>query len=206
MMNIISDIAKSMTLAASLLALSACSFFDVVTSKAERIDGQVFYYDENGELLMSEEQLNILESNGSVVRIKHVAPNGALILDPEEMTVLMQDREVFYSQLDRKSLDGEITVLIKKGSLKENIERIAKEEGWNSVNWDVHVDYYVSEPFAVVGGDVPAVVVEALEGYPVFTGFDLTGLNITIGEMPQVRKPEAAVVEASFSGSVSEEK
>ncbi|WP_200911684.1 hypothetical protein [Teredinibacter purpureus] len=195
-----------MTLAASLLALSACSFFDVVTSKAERIDGQVFYYDENGELLMSEEQLNILESNGSVVRIKHVAPNGALILDPEEMTVLMQDREVFYSQLDRKSLDGEITVLIKKGSLKENIERIAKEEGWNSVNWDVHVDYYVSEPFAVVGGDVPAVVVEALEGYPVFTGFDLTGLNITIGEMPQVRKPEAAVVEASFSGSVSEEK
>ncbi|WP_045861672.1 hypothetical protein [Teredinibacter purpureus] len=205
-MNIISDIAKSMTLAASLLALSACSFFDVVTSKAERIDGQVFYYDENGELLMSEEQLNILESNGSVVRIKHVAPNGALILDPEEMTVLMQDREVFYSQLDRKSLDGEITVLIKKGSLKENIERIAKEEGWNSVNWDVHVDYYVSEPFAVVGGDVPAVVVEALEGYPVFTGFDLTGLNITIGEMPQVRKPEAAVVEASFSGSVSEEK
>ena len=206
MMNNISNIAKYMMLAASLLALSACSFFDVVTNKAERIDGQVFYYDENGELLMSEEQLNILESNGSVVRIKHVAPNGALILDPEEMTVLMQDREVFYSQLDRKSLDGEVTILIKKGSLKENIERIAKEEGWNSVNWDVHVDYYVSEPFAVVGGDVPAVVVEALEGYPVFTGFDLTGLNITIGEMPQVRKPEAAVVEASFSGSVGEEK
>lgn len=174
---------KSFLLILGAIALAACSHVDVMRNKAERIDGQVFYYDDNGELVMTAEQLKSLEESGSVVRIKHVAPSGALILDPEEMNVLMQDREVFYAQLDGKKLDGEVTALIKKGSLKENIERIAKEAGWNKVDWKVGVDYHIAEPFAIVGSDVPAVIVEALEGFPVYTGFDLTGKNISIGQM-----------------------
>ena len=94
-------------------ALAACSTVDVMQDKAVRIDGEVYYYNEAGEIELTEEELRQMESSGNIVRIKHVAPTGALILDPEEMTVLMQDRAVFYSELDKKNPSGEVSVLSK---------------------------------------------------------------------------------------------
>ncbi len=163
-------------------ALTACSTVDVMQDKAVRIDGEVYYYNEAGEIELTEEELRQMESSGNIVRIKHVAPTGALILDPEEMTVLMQDRAVFYSELDKKNPSGEVSVLIKKGSLRKNLERIIKEEGWEGVAWNSSVDYYVPKPFAIVGPDVQTVVIEALNGYPVYVNFDVTGKSIEVAQ------------------------
>jgi len=160
--------------------LGACSAVDVMQDKAVRIDGEVYYYNEAGEIELTEDELKQMELAGNIVRIKHVAPTGALILDPEEMTVLMQDRAVFYSELDNKNPEGEVSVFIKKGSLRNNLERILKEEGWNSVAWKPSVDFYVPQPFAIVGPDLQTVIVETLNDYPVFVNFDVTDKTIVV--------------------------
>lgn len=164
------------------LFMSACSTLDVMQNKAVRLDGEVYYYNEAGEVELSEEQLASLEKNGAVVRIKHVAPDGALILDPEEMAVLMQDRSVFFAELDGKNPEGEVSSLVKKGSLRKNLERIAKEEGWSAVEWNPAIDFYVNKPFAVVGPDLQSVVIEAVVGYPVYVAFDEASKAIKVLE------------------------
>lgn len=168
----INTLIKLIAMVNTVLIVSACSTFDVMQNKAVRLDGEVYYYNEAGEVELSEEQLASLEKNGAVVRIKHVAPDGALILDPEEMAVLMQDRSVFFAELDGKNPEGEVSSLVKKGSLRKNLERIAKEEGWSTVEWSPAIDFYVNKPFAVVGPDLQSVVIEAVVGYPVYVAFD----------------------------------
>jgi len=153
-------------------ALSGCSFLDVAKGNATRIDGQVYYFNEDGEIELTERELEQLEAEKKVVRIKHVAPDGALIIDPEELSVLMQDREVFFSAVDNTvGAGGSVSVLVKKGSLQENINRLADKEGWASVTWNAAHDYYVKEPFAVKGQDLPSVIVEVLKGFPLNVSF-----------------------------------
>ncbi|MFA0809519.1 hypothetical protein [Microbulbifer epialgicus] len=166
------SISKFLLMLSASVIMSACTTLDVIQRKAVRLDGTVYYYNESGELELTSEQLEELEKNGAVVRIKHVAPSGALILDPEEMAVLMQDRSLFFAELDGKKAAGKVSTLIKKGSLRKSIERIANSEGWEKVEWNLTVDYYVEKPFAVVGPDFQSVIVEAVQGYPIYVAFD----------------------------------
>jgi hypothetical protein len=88
----------------------------------------------------------------------------------------------FYSELDKKNPTGEVAVLIKKGALRKNLERIMKEEGWTSVAWNLSVDYYVPKPFAVAGPNVQTVVVEILNGYPIHVNFDVKEKSIVVAQ------------------------
>jgi hypothetical protein len=174
----LSGIGKALVLTGCVGALGACTAIDVWLDKAVRINGDVYYYNDSGEIEVSEEKLKEMENQGNIVRIKHVAPSGALIVDPEEMTILMQDRAVFYSELDRTDSDGSVSALIKKGSLRKNLERIFEEHGLPVAAWNLPLDYYVSKPFAVVGADLQAIILESLNGYPVYVSFDQKGVPI----------------------------
>ena len=174
-----SSILRVLILCSVITGLGACSTMDVMQNKAVRIDGDIYHYNDDWEIELTEQELKRHESSGSIVRIKHVAPTGALILDLEEMRVLMQDRAVFFSELDKKNPPGEVSVLIKKGSLRENMERIIKKERWDGVVWNLTIDFYVSKPFAVVGPDVQAVIMEVINGYPIYVNFNEDNLIIS---------------------------
>jgi len=175
-------IRKIHTLALIVISLgfTGCATVDVIQDKAVRVDGEVYYYNANGEIEVTAEKLAQLEKNGSVVRIKQVASEGALILDPEEFTLLTQDRSLFFAELDGNNPAGKVSSLVKKGSLKKNIERISQEEGWGSVQWESAHDFYVEKPFAVVGPDVESVIVETIKNYPLYVVFEESTKGIKI--------------------------
>lgn len=171
---------QALAIIATSIGFTGCATVDVIQEKAVRIDGDVYYYNESGEIEVSTEKMAQLEKNGSVVRIKQVASEGALILDPEEFTLLTQDRSLFFAELDGKNPAGKVSSVIKKGSLKKNLERIAQEEGWVTVEWTSAHDYYVAKPFAIVGLDLQSVVIEALKDYPLYVVFEESTKGIKI--------------------------
>lgn len=172
---------RTLPLVGLCLVVSACSTYKVWRNEAVRIDKDVYPLNARGEVELTEEQLTALQAEGRVVRVKHVAPDNALILDPEEMSILLQDRGLFYAALDNVNPDGEVSVLVKKGSLRENIERfINQQDSWAGLAWNLDLDYYVSKPFAVVGPDAQSVIMDVVSGYPIFVRFDQDAMLVKV--------------------------
>ena len=172
---------KIMMIAGTALLISSCSSTPVAQNETKTIylDGKVFYYNDAGKIKLTARQLTELEKSGAVVRIDHVVPDNALIIEPEEMTVLMQDRLTFFAELDKVKPEGRISSLVKKGSLRKNLERLALKEGLMPIKWS-GPDYYVPEPFVVVGPDIQSVVIETFSGYPVYVNFGDSGESLTV--------------------------
>jgi len=163
-----------------MLLSTGCSQLDVYQGKAVKVEGDIYYYNEMGEIEMTESQLDKYEAAGNIVRIKHIAPSSALIVDPEELAVLMQDEQLFFTLMDGTKLKYDISALVEKGSLHENIDRIVTDNGWNPVNWQAKHDYFIDKPFGVVGGDVQALIMEVVSGFPVFVKFEEGAKKIVV--------------------------
>lgn len=149
-----------------MLVVTGCSAVDVMMGKAVKIDGHTYYYNTDGEIEIGSEELLRLQEENKVIRVKHVSKDSALILDPSEMTALMQDQEVFYSQLDRNPLLDEVSFILQKGSLKANLIRIAKAAGWETIEWGADHDYYIQSPAVLVSEDYISLAFDILSPYP----------------------------------------
>ena len=163
---------KMAAIAVGIMAGVGCTTLDVYLDKAVKIDGEVYYFNEQGEIEMSSEKLAELQEEQKVLRIKHVSKTDALILDPEELTVLMQDQEVFFSNLDNNPLKEEQSFLLAKGSLKSNLLRLAKIAGWETIQWDSVHNYYIESPQAVIAEDYLSIAFEIIAQYPLSGSFD----------------------------------
>lgn len=163
---------KAAMIGASMVSTIGCTTLDVYFDKAVEIDGEAYYFNDAGEIEMSSEKLAELQDNKKVLRIKHVSKTDALILDPEELTVLMQDQEVFFSNLDNNPLKEEQSFVLAKGSLKSNLLRLAKEAGWETIQWDGVHNYYIESPQVIIGEDFLSIAIEIISQYPLTGIFD----------------------------------
>ncbi len=167
--------------AVGLSGLGGCQMSYSPDDPVLRVDGQVYPINGAGQLELSETQLSALEAEGQVVRIKHVAPENALVIDPQEMSLLLRNRDLFYTELNQPGQQDQLSVLIRKGSLRENmIRNVGKSGEWQGLKWCLDVDYYIPEPFAVIGRDLPAVVMDVLNDYPVFVKFDEQSMMVRV--------------------------
>lgn len=153
------------------LYLSGCGTMDVINKKAVKIDGELYQLNENKQIELTTDELNRLEAKGKVVRVKHIAMDNALIIEPDELTLLTQDQRLFFSKVSQAE-DGDKSVFVKKGSLSNSLNEMAIQLGWNKVSWQLPVDYYVTNTFLVSGGDAQSMFVEALSEYPVYVVFN----------------------------------
>jgi len=88
------------------------------------------------------------------------------------------------SYLHNREFD--ITVNLIPGSLKANIERIARNHGWHKVVWNVHSDYNWVGNTKIRGKNLVLVMEHILDGYPLQAVF-YQGNRILVIEARTVR-------------------
>lgn len=59
-----------------------------------------------------------------------------------------------------------LSVVVKKGFLKANVQRIARRYGWKNVVWKSDEDYYWRGTSTVSGANIEEVMRKILYGYP----------------------------------------
>lgn len=94
---------------------------------------------------------------------------------------------VFYHNIPA-DLFMKIDYVFKVGTLKENLERAAKQYGWKLM-WELRVDYDIPVDFTVKDQRLPEVFAEALEHLPIKTVF--YARNKVIRVLPMYDKRES---------------
>ena len=138
------------------------------------IEGSTHKVGYDGTLTLTRQQYERYLANGSVKRAIPPPPEKALAVTPEELSVLMRDRSTFFAELDGRTGEqsDEVTALVKEGSLRDNINRIALQLGYKSVVWDMAQEFYVSKPFTVAGLSREAVLTNMIMDYPITISFN----------------------------------
>jgi len=175
-----------------IVGVGGCQFGTVYKSPKNgviEIDGAQYLLDANGAVILSESELEKIKRSGSAIQVKQAAPNGALELSPEEFSVLLEDEEAFYAAIDGPKSSGKVTALVGKGSLKSSVERFMVDNGWLQPEWNALHDYYVSEPFAVVGTDIQSLVSEMVANYPLYIFFESDKKAIIL-DAQDLKEPE----------------
>ena len=60
-----------------------------------------------------------------------------------------------------------VSVALESGSLRANIERIAAQNGWEHVVWDLKNDYHWVGAVRITAGSLQGIMAQALANYPV---------------------------------------
>jgi hypothetical protein len=177
-----SDMAgKSVLFFTISILLAGCTTVDVIRDKAIRIDGQAHYYNSDGEIELTQAEMESLEAQGRLVRIKHVSPDGSLTIDPDEKSKLVNTSgPKTVAGNSGPSAAQPITVHVEAGSLKENLRRVAGQHGWFKINWFLPVDYYVDKAYSVTGDDFESVVMKVVDRFPVYVSFDEKDYSLSI--------------------------
>lgn len=179
-LNVATQSAKYLLIGLTAIGIAACSGNKAKTVK---IEGQKYQINEHGELTVTKDQLEELVNNGEVKHIKHVAKDEPYIISPEELNLLVQDRDMFFSKVYGVEAIGKFSAIVRKGSLKSSVMRIAKEGELEAVKWDVKYDYFVPEAYAMVGDSVESVLVEILAEFPLYFEYDMKTKTVTVTEL-----------------------
>ena len=155
--------------------LAACSTTSVNTDYVE-ISGAKFLRNENGEVVLTTNEIELLKNKQDVVIVERVLPDGGVVITPEELKLLSQDSQLFDETINNKKVDDQVfTFLVKKGSLKSNLERLTSKysTGDNPIKLEFEgVDYYISASRIIRADSVAAIAGELLSEFPVFTSID----------------------------------
>lgn len=154
------------------IMLAACSSSNIL-----QIGDKDYVLDGGDKLQITQEEYEKLirgEIKASLIKGFEGVNKGkkALILDPEEINVLMQDRRLFFAELDKKQNSEVVAILVRKGLVRDLLEYIAESNGWKGVEWMVGKELTNEKPFAVVGSDFQTVLVEAIKDFPITVIFD----------------------------------
>jgi hypothetical protein len=134
-----------------------------------------------GQIELTQAEMNNLESQDKLVRIKHVSPDGSMTIDPVEKSKLVGTTgSKLASENTGASTPHPLTLNVEVGSLKENFRRVAGQHGWLKINWFLPVDYYVNEPYSVTGDDFESVVMKMADRFPLYVSFDEKDRSLSI--------------------------
>lgn len=76
-----------------------------------------------------------------------------------------------------------IVVTVHEGSLKDNVERIVRQAGWNELVWKPQYDYHWVGNVTITASDVQGVMTKLLEPYPLQAVF--YSANHVVAVMPR---------------------
>lgn len=124
------------------------------------------YKVQDGKVLVSKQDLEShLAKN---VQVFHPQPIVGLDLKENELKTLMADKDAFFVFLKNPTLTdvGEVAFPIEKGSLKENIKRLAERMRLDGVVYESDFDYYIPENQIVITKDAEELLYTMLKGFP----------------------------------------
>jgi hypothetical protein len=155
--------------------LAACSTTSVNTDNVE-ISGTKFSRNDNGEVVLTANEVELLKNKQDVVIVERVLPDGGVAITPEELKLLSHDSQLFGETINNKEIDDKIfTFLVKKGSLKSNLKRLTRKYSTekNPIKLEfAGVDYYISESRIIRADSISAIAGELLSDFPVFTSIE----------------------------------
>lgn len=168
----------SILLASALLA--GCSS---PPDKTVKVGSKTYTVAEDGSLDMTQADIKEAIENGTATYIDKDGKKPYLQLTKDEFKAASADHNALYTMLDiekkTESDDGEIVTLVKTGSLKENLDRILGEQGWDTLDYDGH-DFFIDSPYVVKGDDVMSVVNEVSKDFDVFFCADDEKKTVTV--------------------------
>ena len=140
-----------------------------------KLKGKKYAKDSEGAVVLSESQFRELKSEYAFME----GQNPHVSLTQEEYDLVMNNDEALFSLIGQADKQESTSTLIRPGSLKKNMERIVKENGWNTLYFD-GPDYYVEAPFIIEEEDVTTSVIHFASDYPLYTCFDEESKTVTV--------------------------
>jgi hypothetical protein len=152
-----------------ILLLAACSSNEV------EINGKTYLKNEQGEVVLSKHDIQVLRNNPKVVIVDKVMPDHAVTVSSEELALISQDSDLFAEKVSGKINKDFYIFALKTGSLKANLIRLSEKfstpESKIELNYD-GVDYYISDPMVMRSSSLELLVADILEEFPVLTSIN----------------------------------
>ena len=111
----------------------------------EIIDGKPYYKNLDGNLVLDNSEIESLKSKG--IRVFNPKPITGIELDSEVLGALMQDQDAQFTFLKNPSYSspGEVSFVLKEGSLKDNMLRLSKSRNINHFRWELPFNFHISK-------------------------------------------------------------
>ena len=140
-----------------------------------------------GRVVLTQQEIDQFQQQGQAIYINNVLPSGAIVMTPDEMTLLTSSPDVFYRFLDKVSprQNQYRDVMINRGNIRLNIEKQAKKLQWH-VNY-MAKEYFIEKPFLVNAKDFKSLILEIVAEFPVYITFNETQKIVFIQQ--QTQKP-----------------
>lgn len=149
------------------------------TPKTHVINGKEYLVNEQGQIEIARGDLNKSIAAGEVQYISDQEYKPHIKLDEDEFAAASVNNDALFNMLGIKAGDEQVLTLIKKGSLKDNLQRVVDEQNWEHLFYE-GPDLYVERPYVVKGTSLESVMNEILTPYEVFLCFDDIEKSVTV--------------------------
>jgi hypothetical protein len=153
--------------------LSSCA----VDDNRVTINGEEFIKDENGVLHLSDSSFNAVTNKEGVKFVEGELP--PVKITEREYEVVQANEEAFFSLVGQANPDEDVSMLVKPGSLKANLERVVSENGWQALHYD-GPDMYIDRPSLLEAANVPMATMSLIVDYDLYPCFDEKAKVVTI--------------------------
>lgn len=156
----------------TLFTLALISLLTACSSNEVEINGKTYLKNEQGEVVLTSHDIEVLRKNRQVVIVDKVMPDHSVTVSSEELALISQDSELFEEKLTGKINKDVFIFALKTGSLKANLVRLSEKFSTDDSKIQLNyggVDYHISEPKVMRSSSLALLVSEILDDYPVVT-------------------------------------
>jgi len=155
-----------------ILSISLTAFLASCSSNTVEINGNTYLKNDQGEIVLTNSDIDTLKRNPDILIIDKVMPDNAITVSSEELALISQDSDLFEEKVTGK-INTELYIFaLKTGSLKSNLERLSQKFSTEDKNIELNydgVDYYIDEPKVMRSSSLELLVADILNDYPVVT-------------------------------------
>ncbi|MFT5852346.1 MAG: hypothetical protein ACI87J_002322 [Colwellia sp.] len=158
-----------------LLTLTLITLLASCSSKEVEINGKTYMKNEQGEIVLTSHDIDVLRKNRQVVIVDKVMPDHSVTVTSEELALISQDSELFEEKLTGKVNKDVFIFALKTGSLKANLVRLSDKFSTKDSTIQLNyggVDYHISEPKILRSTSLALLVSDILFDYPVVTSIN----------------------------------
>mgnify|MGYP000383251560 CR=1 FL=1 len=159
----------------NVLIFTLCTFLSACSSNTVEINGKTYLKNDQGEVVLSKHDIDVLREDPQVVIVDKVMPDHAVTVSSEELALISQDSDLFAEKVSGKINKEVFIFALKTGSLKDNLLRLSEKfstpESQIKLDYD-GVDYYISEPKVLRSTSLELLVSDILAEYPVLTSIN----------------------------------